>query len=178
MLRRILLSTLFLATAMSSSAWADPTPDAVANMINNAGEQIGTVELFSGPAGTLLRLDVRDLAPGPKAIHLHAVGTCDDHDHGFTDSGGHINPDGNEHGLLNPDGPGAGDLPNFRVDEFGYAWAEFFTSLASLDGSVGAHILDEDGAAIVIHENPDDHMSQPIGGAGDRIACGVIEASD
>ncbi len=176
MTRRISIPTLMFALIISSQAWADRPADAVAKMINNAGEEIGKVELFSGPAGTLLRLRVQDLPAGPKAIHIHGTGTCDDHEHGFTDSGGHINPEGNEHGLLNPEGPGAGDLPNFRVDEFGYAWAEFFTGLASLDGSVGARILDDDGAAIVIHENPDDHMSQPIGGAGARIACGVIEA--
>jgi len=178
MTHRIAIATLILGFIMSPLAWADHPVDATATVINNAGEEIGTVEFFSGPAGTLIRLQARELPPGPKAIHIHATGTCDDHDHGFTDSGGHLNPEGNEHGLLNPDGPGAGDLPNFRVDEFGNAWAEFFTHLASLDGSVGARMLDESGAAIVIHENPDDHMSQPIGGAGARIACGVIEAVD
>ena len=35
-------------------------------------------------------------------------------------------------------------------------------------------LKDADGSALVIHANPDDHMSQPIGGAGARIACGVI----
>ena len=175
---RKLIYALAFGFFYASQAWAEQPVDAVAELVNNAGEEIGKVEFFSGPAGTLLRLDVQGLPAGPKAIHIHATGTCDDHDHGFMDSGGHLNPDEKEHGLLNPEGPGAGDLPNFRVDEFGYAWAEFFTSLASLDGSVGARILDEDGAAIVIHENPDDHYSQPIGGAGDRIACGVIKASD
>jgi superoxide dismutase, Cu-Zn family len=170
---------VFIATALvSAPAWSDKSADATATLINNAGEEIGKVEFHSGPAGTLLRLRAQGLPAGPKAIHIHATGTCEDHDHGFMESGGHLNPDEKQHGLLNPEGPGAGDLPNFRVDEFGYAWAEFFTSLASLDGSVGARILDDDGAAIVIHENPDDHMSQPIGGAGDRIACGVIEAAD
>jgi len=35
-------------------------------------------------------------------------------------------------------------------------------------------LLDADGSAIVIHANPDDHMTQPIGGAGARVACGAI----
>ena len=35
-------------------------------------------------------------------------------------------------------------------------------------------LLDEDGSAVIIHENPDDHMAQPIGGAGGRIGCGII----
>ena len=48
--------------------------------------------------------------------------------------------------------------------------------LFSLDGRGGrAKILDEDGAALVIHENRDDHATQPIGGAGARVFCGVIK---
>ncbi len=33
---------------------------------------------------------------------------------------------------------------------------------------------DADGIALVIHEDRDDHLTQPIGGAGARVACGVI----
>ena len=35
-------------------------------------------------------------------------------------------------------------------------------------------LLDADGSAVIIHELPDDHRTQPIGGAGGRIACGII----
>jgi superoxide dismutase, Cu-Zn family len=152
-------------------------PTATANIMNTEGESIGEAKLTQGPTGTVIRLELRGLPSGPKAIHIHGTGTCEDHDHGFQASGGHLNPDGKQHGLLNAEGPDAGDLPNFYVHEDGYAWAEFFTPMATLDGAVGARILDDDGAALVIHENPDDHQSQPIGGAGARIACGVIEAA-
>ena len=151
------------------------TARATATIINNDGEEIGSVLIRQGPNGTLFNLELEGLPPGPKAIHIHSVGTCDDHDHGFQDSGGHLNPEGVEHGLMNPAGPDAGDFTNFYVHEDGYAWAEFFNKRASLDGSFGARMLDEDGAALVIHENPDDHVTQPIGGAGARIACGVIQ---
>ncbi len=171
-------ATLF-ALPMTSALMASHgghASEAKADILNADGESIGEARLTQGPTGTLIRLELRGLPPGPKAIHIHGTGTCEDHDHGFQASGGHLNPDGKKHGLLNPEGPDAGDLPNFYVHEDGYAWAEFFTPMASLDGSVGAQILDDDGAALVIHENPDDHESQPIGGAGARIACGVIEA--
>ena len=35
-------------------------------------------------------------------------------------------------------------------------------------------LMDEDGSALIIHEAEDDHISQPIGGAGGRVACAVI----
>ncbi|HBS33699.1 MAG TPA: superoxide dismutase family protein, partial [Parvularcula sp.] len=36
-------------------------------------------------------------------------------------------------------------------------------------------LLDDDGFAIIIHANPDDHVTQPIGGAGDRVACAAFK---
>ena len=168
-----LLLTLFALTATADQG----LPRALAEILDRDGESIGQAEFIQAESGTLIRLNLEGLPPGPKAIHIHAMGTCDDHCDGFMASGGHLNPDGRKHGLLNPEGPDAGDLPNFFVHDSGMAWAEFYTTAASLDGSFGATILDGDGAAIVIHENPDDHFSQPIGGAGARIACGVIQAA-
>ncbi len=151
-------------------------PTASADMLNRQGESVGTAHLIQGPNGTLIRLDLTGLPPGFKAIHIHETGTCDDHDQGFEASGGHLNPEDRKHGLMNAAGPDAGDLVNVYVHSDGTAQAELFTMLATLDGSIGATILDEDGAALVMHENPDDHYSQPIGGAGDRIVCGVVRA--
>ena len=47
--------------------------------------------------------------------------------------------------------------------------AELFTTLVDPD-----LLMDDDGSAIVIHENGDDYNTQPIGGAGGRVACGVL----
>ena len=74
-----------------------------------------------------------------------------------------------------PDGPDAGDLPNLYVAADGTAMAEFFTTSVSLAGAGDLPaLLDADGSAVIIHELPDDHRTQPIGGAGGRIACGII----
>jgi superoxide dismutase, Cu-Zn family len=148
---------------------------AAATFIDRQGNEIGTAELTGSTHGTLIRIEIDGLPEGWKAIHIHAVGTCEDPEEGFVASGGHLNPDDKQHGLMNPDGPDAGDLPNLYAGSEGRVRTEMFTTAASLDGSVGARILDEDGAALVIHENPDDHHTQPIGGAGPRIACAVIE---
>jgi len=145
-----------------------------AEMIDNDGDTVGHIHLRQGPNGVLFNLELRGLEAGMKAIHIHSVGTCGDHEEGFQDSGGHLNPDDKKHGLMNPEGPDAGDLNNFYVHSDGYARAELFNERVSLDGSHGAALLGGEGTALVIHENPDDHYSQPIGGAGSRIACGVI----
>jgi len=149
---------------------------ATVQFINLDGNPVGTGLVTETPSGIVINLDLHDMPPGARAIHIHSVGTCEDPEEGFVASGGHLNPDGREHGLMNPAGPDAGDLPNIVVRDDGTLQVELFTHLASLHGADGrATILDEDGAALVIHENPDDHMTQPIGGAGPRIACGVIE---
>lgn len=162
-----------LATSLSAVAHAGDHVASV-DFVNNQAESVGHATLTQGPHGVLVNVEFKGLAPGPKAIHIHQKGTCDDHAAGFKASGSHVNPDEKAHGLMNPDGPGAGDFPNFHVHENGHAWAEFFNARVSIDGSTGVNLLDDDGAALVVHEKPDDHKTQPIGGAGARIACGVI----
>lgn len=136
----------------------------------------GTADLSEGPKGVVIRVNVEGLEPGWHGIHFHAVGDCSDE--GFQKSGGHTHHESERppHGLLNPEGPDDGDLPNIYANENGVAQAELYSPFVTLTGAEGrAMLLDEDGAALVIHEGPDDHMSQPIGGAGARVACAVIK---
>ncbi|WP_374195559.1 superoxide dismutase family protein [Gluconobacter sp. P1D12_c] len=34
--------------------------------------------------------------------------------------------------------------------------------------------MDAVGSSLVIHALPDDYQSQPIGGSGSRVICGVV----
>lgn len=149
---------------------------ATAVVIAPDGSEIGTVQFEQGTTGVLLTVEVSGLSPGAHGIHLHAVGACTPD---FTAAGGHINPDEGVHGLLNleraADNQDNGDLPNLYVASDGTARAEFFTTLVTVAGGSMPELLDDDGSTIVIHENPDDHETQPIGGAGDRVGCGVIQ---
>lgn len=141
------------------------------------GASAGTATFRQGPTGVLIRVEATGLTPGWHGLHLHAVGQCEGPK--FTSAGAHVQH-GTEtvpHGLLNADGSDAGDLPNLYVGADGRGFAEVFTTTASLaEGGPGQHLLDADGSAILIHAGPDDYASQPIGGSGDRVACGVIAA--
>lgn len=158
----------------------DGPTEAVASLINRDRETIGQARFQQGPSGVLITVEMDGLpgsASGWHGAHLHMIGDCSNAD--FTSSGGHINPDGAAHGLLNSDGPDNADLPNFYVHSDGTARVQAFNTRVSLDGRMGVPTLfDDDGSALVMHANPDDHMSQPIGGAGARIVCGVIEEAN
>jgi len=163
----MLAAIVVLAAAPVASA-ADM---AVADIVNAEGEVIGKAAFEQTPTGVLISVDVTGLPPGGHGIHLHATGSCAPD---FKAAGGHINPDKAPHGLRNPQGPDNGDLPNLFAAADGSARAEFFTTRVSVSGGDRPALLDGDGSAVIIHESPDDHMTQPIGGAGGRIACGII----
>ena len=155
-----------------------------AHLINEAGEDVGHVDIVQGADGVLLHVAVEGLPAGEKGFHIHAVGDCGAHDHGeseaktdFKAAKGHLTSEGKQHGLLNPEGHHEGDLPNLIVAEDGTAHLETTAHGVTIKGSA-LSLLDEDGSAIMIHEAADDHKTQPIGGSGARIACGVIIANE
>ncbi|MGE5327049.1 MAG: superoxide dismutase family protein, partial [Deltaproteobacteria bacterium] len=79
-----------------------------------------------------------------------------------------------KHGLMNPDGPHAGDMPNFMVGKDGKGRTTYVDDRVTL-GEGENSLFHEGGTALVIHEKADDNKSDPAGNAGVRIACGVIE---
>lgn len=165
------LAALPVLPAFSASEGALAT----ATFATQASGDAGTADLAEGPDGVVIRLNMAGLKPGWHGIHFHQTGDCSDA--AYKKSGSHVQHAAKvPHGLLNPEGPDDGDLPNLYVAEDGTAQAEVYSARVTLSGAEGrAMLLDEDGAAIVVHEEPDDHMSQPIGGAGARVACAVIE---
>ena len=169
-MKTIAIAAAALAAAVAPAA-APAADVARADIVGTEGAAIGKTTFEQTPTGVLVSVEVTGLPPGGHGIHLHDVGACTPD---FKASKGHINPDKVKHGLRNPEGPDNGDLPNLYVAADGSARAEFFTTRVTVAGGNMPALLDEDGAAVVIHARPDDHMTQPIGGAGGRIACGVI----
>ncbi|MEQ8435104.1 MAG: superoxide dismutase family protein [Oceanicaulis sp.] len=166
-----------LSTAADEMTTASPASTASGRIINRDREEVGTVSFQQGPEGVVVTIEA-DLSVGTgqwHGAHLHQIGDCSNDD--FTSSGGHINPDGAAHGFLNADGPDNADLPNVWLHTDGTMRAQAYTMRVSVDGQTDAPaLLDADGSALVIHENQDDMEAQPIGGAGARILCAVIEA--
>lgn len=144
---------------------------AKAELHNTQGELIGTATLTEGSEGVKIMLEVSNLPAGEHGFHIHAVGKCEPPD--FTSAGGHFNPHGKKHGLQNPEGSHAGDLPNLTVGSDGKAKIEVVAKEVTL--GEGQHSLfHPDGTALIIHANADDEKTDPAGNAGPRIACGVI----
>jgi Cu-Zn family superoxide dismutase len=118
------------------------------------------------------------LPPGWHGAHLHQRGDCSDFAAGFANAGSHIGAGGGaRHGLMQTSGPEAGDLPNLFASPGGPFGAEFFAPHVTLNHTaVGDRqpLLDGDGAALIIHAAPDDQATQPIGGAGARLACAAL----
>lgn len=152
---------------LATPALAQPA-SVTAELKNAAGQAVGTATLKEAPRGVLMRIEAKGLTPGWHGLHFHEKGDCSKSD--FTSAGGHTHAGGDRvHGLLNPKANETGDLPNLYVDSHGAGAGEFYSTLTTLKA-----LRDADGSAVVIHASPDDHMAQPIGGAGTRVACAVI----
>jgi Cu-Zn family superoxide dismutase len=164
----LVIPALLIATAL----YAQPAKQSAhADIINAKGETIGTAELRPSHGGVKISLNVSQLPPGTHALHIHAAGKCDSPD--FKTAGPHFNPVGKKHGSKNPEGPHAGDLPNFEVGPQGTAKVSLRATRVSL-GDGPNSLFHADGTALVIHEKADDYMTDPVGNAGARIACGVV----
>jgi superoxide dismutase, Cu-Zn family len=146
---------------------------ATAVMSSASGTPLGNLMLERTTAGVRISGALTGLAPGVHGIHFHQVGRCDRPD--FTTAGPHFNPAGAHHGLENPQGPHAGDLPNIVANESGQAIVDIASNRVTLDATSPGGLFDADGTALVIHAGPDDQRTDPSGNSGARVACGVVE---
>ena len=165
-----LLAALALAACGGDSAPAAIGASASANLTGPDGAPMGTVTLTQGPHGVLISADVSGLSPGAHGFHIHALGACAPD---FAAAGDHFNPRSGGHGFLHEDGAHAGDLPNIHAGADGAARADYFSDAVTLGEGVDHSVFDDDGSAIIVHAKPDSYGKDA--GAGDRVACGVIQ---
>lgn len=132
----------------------------------------GFVYFKDVPGGVEVSVDVTGLPPfrpaegdrpqiGPHGFHIHEKGNCEigDVNNPFMAAGEHWNPTNQPHGNH------AGDFPVLFSNN-GRAMMIFFTNKFKVSDIIGK--------SVIIHEGPDDYKTQPAGGAGKRLACGVI----
>ncbi len=165
----VVLTGLLVLSGVSFAREAPKT--AKAELISTEGKKVGVAALSEDPDGVKISLKLFGLTPGTHALHIHQVGTCNPPD--FKSAGGHFNPEGKKHGMKNPQGAHAGDLPNIVVGLDGMASVEVVARQVTLKPGTKS-LFQPGGTALVIHAKEDDDMTDPSGNAGDRVACGPI----
>lgn len=136
------------------------------------GQKIGTIHFQDTPQGLSISTQLSNLPSGYHGFHIHEKGSCDPAEKegkmaAALAAGGHFNPQkAPEHGTPN-DGH-LGDLPVLNVDSNGTANTTVIAPRLKL--------ANVQGLAIMVHAGGDNYSDhpKPLGGGGDRIACGVI----
>ncbi|HHG8772061.1 TPA: superoxide dismutase [Cu-Zn] SodC [Raoultella planticola] len=141
----------------------------------SVGQAVGSVKISETAGGLEFTPDLKGLPPGQHGFHIHANGSCqpaikDGKVVAAGAAGGHYDPQQTgKHG--GPEGPGhLGDLPVLVVNGDGKATqpvvAPRLKTLAEIKGK-----------ALMVHVGGDNMSDspQPLGGGGERFACGVIK---
>jgi len=163
--------------ALPGPAPANPAtaPTAEVHLQNAANESVGTVMLRDTPHGVLMEIDLTNLPPGRHAFHIHERGQCTPP---FETAGSHLNPTSRHHGFEATTGAHAGTLPNVNVSGAGTYEGEMLARDVGLTEGSGNGLPDADGSSLVLHEEADDHKTDPSGNSGGRIACGIVARSE
>ena len=138
---------------------------------SKSGSKVNGTATFSEKKGSVtLTANFTGLKPGEHAIHIHEKADCSAAD--ATSTGGHWNPTFKKHGKLGEGEAHKGDIGNFTADEFGNGSITFTTS----EWSIGGDDTTKDilGKSLIVHQGPDDYISQPSGNSGARVACSAI----
>lgn len=144
-------------------------PDALAQLCG--GEEYksiyGTVKFYQTGCGCLVASEVAGLPACENeccfsvlGFHIHAGKSCTGNAKDpFADTLSHFDKYVCKHPYH------AGDMPPLFSNN-GYALSIFLTNRFNVSEIIGR--------AVVIHSMPDDFNTQPSGGAGEKIACGII----
>lgn len=162
------LSFIMMACLFSANVFAHNKPIAIAYVQATEGNTAnGSVNFFNDKENTLrIVAKIKGLTPGLHGFHVHENGDCSD-PKGMS-AGPHFDPDHQPHGHYQHGPHHAGDLPNLKANQKGYA-----TLIYRIKGT---NLADSGflGKSIIIHAGEDDYHSQPAGNSGARVGCGII----
>lgn len=175
--------SLFLFSILSLFSCNTPvdTSKTVALMYKTAdkgtGDDVGFVLFTDTPKGLKVDVFLEGLPAGKHGFHVHEKPDCspmmkDGKMQHALAAGGHYDPDKTgKH--LGPDGGGhKGDLPVLTVSSDGKAETAFYLK--------DVKVSDFINRALMIHAGGDNYSDtpKPLGGGGDRVACGIIAVRD
>jgi len=172
-------SLIALACALAAATGAHAADQLQASMTlvspDGTGKPIGHVTIAESQSGLMFTPNLTNLPPGAHGFHVHETGSCGTNEKDGKKvaagaAGGHFDPTGARH-HGGPAGDGhLGDLPPLVVADNG--GASTAVTAARL-----TRLSEVKGKALMIHAGGDNFSDQPkpLGGGGERIACGVIQ---
>lgn len=138
----------------------EPTAKALIKGNEDNPNLFGMVYFYETPyGGVIVNAEIYGLpqnSSGFYGFHIHENGNCN---LPFDMTGEHYNPYNTVHPIH------SGDMPPL-LSSNGYAWIAFYDGRITINEIIGK--------SVVIHDMRDDFTSQPSGGAGNKIGCGVI----
>lgn len=163
------IATIAMALACSSAMAQDKT--AVAEVAPASGSKVsGTVTFTQKGDKILVQVKLAGLS-ALHGFHIHEKGDCSAPD--GASAGAHFNPGAAKHGDRSDKTRHAGDLGNIaQAQPDAPAVEDSFEVSGITIGTGGTD--DIVNRAVIVHAFPDDGRTQPTGGAGKRIGCGVI----
>jgi len=165
----LILLGLILLGCKSSSSNTSNSLQLTFETKSNSGVT-GTATFIQKNNEVTLVAKLAGLKPGEHAIHIHEKSDCSAAD--GSSAGGHWNPTFKKHGKLGEGEAHKGDIGNFTTDEFGNGTITITTSEWCIGcGDATKDIL---GKGLIVHQGPDDYVSQPTGNSGARVACSAI----
>ena len=169
-MRKSLLVVAAAAVAGCQSVAPD-APAASASLQPTKGSTVrGSANFVQVGGHVRLTANVTGLRPnGEFGFHIHEAGDCSSGD-GMS-AKGHFNPHGKPHGHTASQERHAGDMPNLKSDGNGNATMTVLLDIITVTPGPASVV----GRGVIVHVQPDDYKSQPVGNAGARSACAVIQ---
>jgi Cu-Zn family superoxide dismutase len=168
-----LLGILLAGLLAGCATLGGSEPRATAQLQPTRGNSVsGNVSFTQKGDKVVVVANVSGLKPNQEhGFHVHEKGDCSSGD-GMS-AAGHFNPRGNPHGHHSTPVRHAGDMPNLKADANGNAsFTAELDVITVIEGPTSVV-----GRGLIVHANPDDYKSQPVGNAGARMACAVIQKS-